>query len=208
MNTNLKYLRTENSIRDAVVTLINDEGLNKITVRQISTLAHINRTTFYRHYLDKPDLISKYRDNFLEQVSKIVREELPNVTNYYNLDSIGTPYSLFKRIIDFIVDNWAFCQSWLGPKGDLETRNQFMDLISEKLKEKFNQVQKYHNLHPKIPLEFAQELIVSQLWSILKIWFQQPKPLSKEKIIDIVLKTRYLSPFELTGLSELTIKSK
>ncbi|KRO00731.1 TetR/AcrR family transcriptional regulator [Companilactobacillus kimchiensis] len=208
MRANLKYTRTEKEIRNAVIALIDNEGLSKITVRQISSSANINRTTFYRHYLDKPDLIDKYRENFLGQIAAIINKEPSNVVNYGEQDNLNALYPLFKKVIDFINNDWEFCQAWLGSQGDPETVTKFVDLINKKMGERLKQVQKYYDIHPVIPLEFAQEFIVSQLWSILKIWFQQSPTLSEKEITDIFMKTRHLSPFELTGITNNTNKTK
>ena len=57
MQQHQKFLQTEGKIKDAVVQLIREKGLVNITVSDIVSQAKINRTTFYRHYLDKHDLI-------------------------------------------------------------------------------------------------------------------------------------------------------
>ena len=55
MQQHQKFLQTEGKIKDAVVQLIREKGLVNITVSDIVSQAKINRTTFYRHYLDKHD---------------------------------------------------------------------------------------------------------------------------------------------------------
>ncbi|WP_162291842.1 MULTISPECIES: TetR/AcrR family transcriptional regulator [Blautia] len=61
MNTsnNQKYKDTECKIETALLKLCTSYSPNKITVIQICSQANINRSTFYAHYLDIPDLIQK-----------------------------------------------------------------------------------------------------------------------------------------------------
>lgn len=201
MKSNQKYQQTERAIRQAVIKLIGLEGLSKITVQQISAYANINRTTFYRHYLDKPDLLTKYRTHLIEDLQEIIDHELTTTHFYSNREDPANLFPLFKQIIYFVADDWAFNQAWLGPKGDPVTVIKVVALIRHGLQKRLHQVQKEYGLYPAIPLDFVQELIVSQLWSIAKIWLQQSHPLSRDEIIDILIKTRYSSPFKLIYFS-------
>lgn len=203
MKNNLKYQKTERAIKQAVIKLINLEGLSKVTVQQISAYANINRTTFYRHYLDKPDLTAKYRVHMIESLQEIIDQELIATNPQQNPGNPATLFPLFQQIIDFVAADWEFNRAWLGSHGDQETISKVVSLIDHSLKKKLGQVQEQYDLHPTIPMAFAQELIVSQLWSIVKIWLRQVHPLSKDEIIDILIKTRYSSPFELTGVSNI-----
>ena len=57
-NTDLRIIRTKESIREALVELIEEKGFEAITVKDITTRAKINRGTFYAHYQDKYDLMT------------------------------------------------------------------------------------------------------------------------------------------------------
>ena len=47
---NLRFQQTEGKIREIFLELLKKKVLSKITVREICSLAHINRTTFYLHH--------------------------------------------------------------------------------------------------------------------------------------------------------------
>lgn len=102
MKNNLKYQKTERAIKQAVIKLINLEGLSKVTVQQISAYANINRTTFYRHYLDKPDLTAKYRVHMIESLQEIIDQELIATNPQQNPGNPATLFPLFQQIIDFV----------------------------------------------------------------------------------------------------------
>ncbi|MBQ9482873.1 MAG: TetR family transcriptional regulator [Ruminiclostridium sp.] len=51
-----RTLKTKKLIRDALAVLMTDRELQKVTVKDITDLADINRGTFYKHYLDVYDL--------------------------------------------------------------------------------------------------------------------------------------------------------
>ena len=53
--------------------LLKEKPINKITVKEICNLAQINRTTFYKHYLDVYDLLDKIEAQFLEELLSVLR---------------------------------------------------------------------------------------------------------------------------------------
>lgn len=60
---NLRVRRTRKRIQEALINLTVEQGYNAITVQDIVNRAGINRSTFYRYYLDKEDLLSRYMDD-------------------------------------------------------------------------------------------------------------------------------------------------
>ena len=65
----LRVRRTRKMIQQALMDLTVEKGFAAITVSDIAERAMINRSTFYRHYLDKYDLLEKYMDEEYELIS-------------------------------------------------------------------------------------------------------------------------------------------
>ncbi|MCT4398332.1 TetR/AcrR family transcriptional regulator [Pediococcus ethanolidurans] len=60
MNSNdLRAIKSKRDIEVAFIQLINQNGFSKITIKDICTSALIGRSTFYRYYEDKYDLLKK-----------------------------------------------------------------------------------------------------------------------------------------------------
>ncbi len=57
--------RTRRAIQSALIDLTVEQGYPTITVQDMVTRAQINRSTFYRHYLDKEDVLVKYMDEVI-----------------------------------------------------------------------------------------------------------------------------------------------
>jgi len=68
MKEDLRVRRTRKRIQEALIELTVEKGYNRITVQDIVERAVINRSTFYRHYLDKDDLLSKYMDEVTGEI--------------------------------------------------------------------------------------------------------------------------------------------
>ena len=43
---------TQNALKQALLTLLKEKSVNKITVKEVCELAELNRATFYSHYSD------------------------------------------------------------------------------------------------------------------------------------------------------------
>lgn len=59
---------TKMRIRSAFYELLQKTEYEKITVTSICDLAEINRATFYKHYLDVPDLVDKLQDDTVNEL--------------------------------------------------------------------------------------------------------------------------------------------
>ena len=73
---------TKMRIRSAFYELLQKTEYEKITVTSICDLAEINRATFYKHYLDVPDLVDKLQDDAVSELgsklSKATGDSLEN----------------------------------------------------------------------------------------------------------------------------------
>ena len=61
--------RTRKLLQQALMELTVEKGFDTITVSDITARAEVNRSTFYRHYLDKYDLLEKLMDEAYELIS-------------------------------------------------------------------------------------------------------------------------------------------
>jgi AcrR family transcriptional regulator len=71
-HTDPRVLRTRQLLRDAVIDLMEEMSIEKITVNRIAERAKINRVTFYLHYRDIPDMLEKMADDMAEDVLQVV----------------------------------------------------------------------------------------------------------------------------------------
>ncbi|MEM1485931.1 TetR family transcriptional regulator [Oscillospiraceae bacterium PP1C4] len=75
MNQNdLRVIKTRKNIQTALIILLQKKNFSKITVQDILNQAMINRTTFYKHYQDKYQLV-EIMCNEIFQIAKAGIEE-------------------------------------------------------------------------------------------------------------------------------------
>ena len=88
-----KIRKTEKKIETSLLQLMKEQTFETITIRQLIDLAEVNRSTFYRHYLDKYDLLEKIEDRLLGDLQAYYQEALDSAC-------------LFKLEKDFKVEDY------------------------------------------------------------------------------------------------------
>ncbi len=67
-----RSLQTDELIKRTFIQLHKEKALNRITVKELCEKADINRTTFYKHYLDVYDLYEKIENSLFESFRGLI----------------------------------------------------------------------------------------------------------------------------------------
>ncbi|WP_054637466.1 TetR/AcrR family transcriptional regulator [Thalassobacillus sp. C254] len=62
-----RVARTRTLIRNTFAELIVEKGLDRVTIKDLTERADINRGTFYLHFQDKYDLLEQSEEKFLRE---------------------------------------------------------------------------------------------------------------------------------------------
>ena len=74
----LRYSRTDRLLQEAFLELLKVKSVDRITIRDLTERAGINRCTFYHHYQDIYDLLEQIEDGVMEHVLEMMRGFHPN----------------------------------------------------------------------------------------------------------------------------------
>ena len=64
MSENPQFLRTDKAIKQALMSLLKVKSFEKITVQDILDETPVTRSTFYKHYHDKYEIVERMQDEF------------------------------------------------------------------------------------------------------------------------------------------------
>ncbi len=126
-----RVLRTQQWIRKALITLIEQVGFAAVTIQELTRQAGINRATFYQHYQDKYDLLEHITTHMLASLKAEVNVEHLKKDNV-KLD-FPTMESLFLRVLTIIAHHRHDFKVMLGDRGLPSFQQQLIDLIKENL---------------------------------------------------------------------------
>lgn len=91
MSEDLRVTKTRQNIQMTFIRLLEQCRFQDITIKQLIQECQINRSTFYRNYEDKYDLIQKIADELLVQFQKAINpgfialnEKKENYISYFS----------------------------------------------------------------------------------------------------------------------------
>lgn len=112
-------------IKNTFLSLLSHKKIKDITVKELCSFANINRGTFYAHYTDIYDLLSKIENELLENF-KLKLQPLSNSTRE-NVISIDVCTSIFN----FIKQNMDICSIILSENLDSDILYKMLELGKE-----------------------------------------------------------------------------
>lgn len=198
----LRVIRTKESIRDALVELIDEKGFEAITVKDITTRAKINRGTFYAHYQDKFDLMTKCEDEIILEMSRIAKQNFPGVIAALGSNSPTlAAFPLVVSIFEYLNENSGFMKAVLGPKGDLSFQTRLKDFMWKTLfGYDSNALIKQENL--LVPGHYLVSYVASAHIGIIQQWLNSGRKESPQEMAEILSTITVNGPFFAAGLKK------
>ncbi|GIO25441.1 TetR/AcrR family transcriptional regulator [Ornithinibacillus bavariensis] len=86
MKKDLRIVKTQASLRHALLALLKTKPLEAITIAELCRLANINRGTFYLHYKDVHDVFKHYLEVIVNDLKQSYEE--PIFKTNYNIENI------------------------------------------------------------------------------------------------------------------------
>lgn len=132
----LRIRRTQRSIKTAFFELVEKEGFDHISVKDITDRAMISRNTFYLHYSDKYDLLNKICDELVRKLFFDVGKQLRRETRKLRVDTLGAASVITMGIKTIETDREAYRILLTSSGSDLLTQKlqlvirRSLDLIS------------------------------------------------------------------------------
>ena len=87
MKEDLRVIKTKDNIKNSMLHLLKKYEFKDITMSMLVDECRINKTTFYRHYSDKYDLIEKISKDYISLFSK-ASSNFENGINEHNIDCL------------------------------------------------------------------------------------------------------------------------
>lgn len=155
----LRIQRTQKSIKQAFFDLIEEEGFDHISVKDITERAMISRNTFYLHYSDKFDLLNKICDELVFKLFIGVGKQLRRETRKLRVDTYGAA-SVIKMGIKTIEEDKEAYRILLTSSGS--------DLLTQKLQQAIRRALDLIKSDIDSISEYSLQYIISGTCGIIK----------------------------------------
>ena len=165
----LRVRRTRKLLQQALIEGAIEKGFAALTVRDITERAMVNRSTFYRHYLDKYDLLEQHLNEIYEML-----EEGGVIGEGRNAGLV----ELLKQI----QQSPDFYRVVLGPQADAFLSQRFRQQTQQRYLAYFHQAFPEAASDPdRPPLDLKFTTAASAACSALAWWLEQERPSTPEQ---------------------------
>lgn len=181
----LRVSRTRSSIKDAFITLLEEKSFNSITINDITTKANINRSTFYSHYMDKYDLMDKYQEEIMSELSTIISKNLIHIKKHEkeNLEIIS--YKTAISIFEYLSENSRFIKAILNLSGDITFHLKMKEFIYKNIFKSSKKPLLSEN-DMLVPAEYLTSYITSAHMGVIQQWLNSDKKESPQYMANIL----------------------
>jgi len=170
----LRVRRTRKLLQQAFIECTVEKGFAALTVRDITEHAMVNRSTFYRHYLDKYDLLEQYIDEIYE-----LSEEQEGILD---LNPHEAPSGLIN-LLKHIQQKASFYRVMLGAQGDPLFVQRFRQQTEKRIFSCFNHIFPAQVFAPNTPpLDLQFNFITYAGFGAIVWWLEQEQPCPPEQL--------------------------
>jgi AcrR family transcriptional regulator len=164
--------QTRQNLIDAFWELYSNKRIEKITIKEITTKAGYNRSTFYEYFTDVYDLLDQVENQLITKLQELPLRQLSSEGVAFPLETLVTMYADYSKY--FVV--------LLGDHGDPS--------FQRKMKESFKPMIKAKLLAQGAPegfeLDYSLEYALSAMIGILDYWFRQGQTPEIEKLMVLI----------------------
>jgi len=200
-SVDLRVRRTQKLLREALIALIEERGFDALTVGEIAERAMVSRAAFYRHYLDKYDLVENIFEDMAAEVLRgcdpLRRSVIDRLGSQPSADPWGeileqapeaqaTPEA-WVMMFDHFAHYERLYRALLGKKGSswfvTRIRTFLADTLSARLQELAGAISHQHVAVKRVFANgFLPNLIGAQLIEAIVWWLEQERPYSSRQI--------------------------
>ncbi len=181
----LRVRRTRKLLQQAFLECTVEKGFAALTVRDITKHAMVNRSTFYRHYLDKYDLLEQLMN---ERYALLEDQEGRAEPNFYE-----APSGLIA-LLTHVQQEASFYRVMLGTKGDPLFAQRFRQKTEKSMLLCFHEAFPERMGKPDAPpLDLQFHLITSAGCGAVVWWLEQKPPCPPEQLANWLTQFIYAS---------------
>ncbi len=154
-----RVTETKERIKDAFFELYEEKKIERISIKEITERARLNRGTFYVYYKDIYDLLEKSEDEFMVELLEKVKGALTMILRDEDITPFLPPLEFYQKYRKII-------RSLLGPNGD----PRFVHKLKKEIKKTLGELFRKENIPNIKNMEYVMEYISSAQIGIISYW--------------------------------------
>lgn len=159
--------QTRQALIDAFWKLYCEKGIDKITVREITSVAGYNRGTFYEYFYDVYDVLQQIEDGLMAKM-RLERQD-------------GKPLS-FDELVDVFEGNAKYLTVLFGERGD----PKFIHRTREEMKKTFYRLAEKNGVSVTFRLQLAIQYHINAMTGCMVYWWRmENRPCAAEYVKEL-----------------------
>jgi len=165
--------QTKQNLMEAFWQLYCKEGIEKVSVKEITAKAGYNRSTFYEYFTDVYDVLEQIENSLLPGPQDLPPLKLEN--------SSATPLPI-DTFINIYEKNRKYFVVLLGENGDSSFQSKLKRSVKDMLKNKLVT----EGIGDNFELDFTLEYILSAMIGVLSYWFSLDTIPPRDRLLELM----------------------
>ena len=186
--------RTRKLLRDALMSLIMEDGYDAVSIQDITEKANLGRATFYLHFKDKDELLldvmEQFIDDFMEQVPQISEAQ-------WRLDDTKA----LVRLFDFASEHYDLYRILIIGSGGITAANQLRRSVAENIARFIQREIDELGAKPIVPTDFIANHFAGSLLATIYWWLDSDLSYTPEEMAEMFQKVNMLDRKALMGVT-------
>ena len=190
-----RITRSKRALRGALIALMEERGLDAVTVNDLCERADLNRGTFYNHFRDKENLLAVLEDEIMADVDAL-QGRMADVTlaDMLAYRVAKRPLPLLVELFEYLRDQGDFLHAVLGPGGDASFGPRLREAVCENLVQNILHEKYRESTEPFV--DYYVAFYAAAYLGIIAHWIERGCPETPETMARIAMRLFFIKPGE------------
>ena len=162
-----RQIRTKRRIREALMALVLEKSVEKITIKELAERADIDRKTFYLHYGSIGEVLSEMQEELLGRLESVISE-------YDLFQPTFDALAMFRQINGIILESTDFYRRMLVMDRYSFFYDKLKDTMKTYLTDKYGQLLENASIS-RIKLDLYLEYVTTGIMAVYVHWLRHPE---------------------------------
>ena len=190
-----RITKSKRALRAALIGLMEERGLDAVSVNDLCARADLNRGTFYNHFRDKEDLLVALEDEVMADLDRF-QAQMQDLTvrELMGYRVRKQPLPFLVELFDYLREQSDFLHAVLGPGGDVRFGPRLREAVCENLVQ--NILHEKYRDNPTVFVEYYVAFYAAAYLGIIARWIERGCPESSETMARIAMRLLFIKPGE------------
>lgn len=168
-----RVIKTKKAIRGALMEIVEDKDLNKITMKEIAERADVDRKTVYNYYASAQDILDEIEDEAVAELEELTRDLQYNPEN---------PLAVFEVLTALLVSKLEVYTHLMRMELNSRLILKMISYLRDKVRET---ISRSKDIKPE-RVELVTEYVTAGLFSAYRYWFNAEEKCSLKEFSEDV----------------------